>query len=146
MTIDRFADEYAWAGNFYQRPFLLPVVGEVPDVEHPFQAAKTTNAGDRQYVLSAPTAAIAKKRGREIKCRDDWDQVKRRFMLSFVLAKFVQHDDLAAKLAATNGDMLIEGNYWHDNFWGSCYGAECERIRGQNYLGKILMAVRMVLC
>ena len=41
--------------------------------------------------------------------------------------------------------MLIEGNYWHDNYWGNCLCPKCKEIEGQNQLGKILMKVRSTL-
>ena len=31
---------------------------------------------------------------------------------------------------------LVEGNDWHDRFWGVCRG------QGKNHLGKLLMRVR----
>ena len=40
------------------------------------------------------------------------------------------------KLLDTGDTELIEGNNWHDTFWGVCKG------KGQNNLGKILMEVR----
>ena len=36
---------------------------------------------------------------------------------------------------------LIERNYWHDNYWGSCTCKTCQD-KGENHLGKILMKVR----
>ena len=43
---------------------------------------------------------------------------------------------LRSLLLATGDAELIEGNWWHDQFWGVCNGV------GQNQLGKILMAIR----
>jgi hypothetical protein len=37
--------------------------------------------------------------------------------------------------------MLIEGNWWHDNFYGSCTCNKCVN-KGENNLGKILMKIR----
>lgn len=34
---------------------------------------------------------------------------------------------------------IVEGNQWHDTFWGVCNGV------GQNNLGQILMNVRGIL-
>jgi predicted NAD-dependent protein-ADP-ribosyltransferase YbiA (DUF1768 family) len=45
----------------------------------------------------------------------------------------------------STGDMeLTEGNWWHDNFYGSCSCVKCGG-KGQNNLGKILMDVRLNL-
>jgi predicted NAD-dependent protein-ADP-ribosyltransferase YbiA (DUF1768 family) len=53
-----------------------------------------------------------------------------------VLAKFVAHPDLRAKLLATGERPLVEGNHWGDRFWGVCDG------QGENWLGRILVRVR----
>lgn len=37
---------------------------------------------------------------------------------------------------ATGNEMLVEGNNWHDKFWGVCGG------EGENHLGKMLMHIR----
>jgi predicted NAD-dependent protein-ADP-ribosyltransferase YbiA (DUF1768 family) len=39
-------------------------------------------------------------------------------------------------LAATSPAELIEGNTWHDTFWGVCDGI------GENNLGRLLMKIR----
>ena len=66
-------------------------------------------------------------------------------MEEIVLAKFRHNADLAEKLVATSGAVLVEGNTWHDQTWGSC---SCDGHRdtpGANALGVILMWVRMRL-
>jgi predicted NAD-dependent protein-ADP-ribosyltransferase YbiA (DUF1768 family) len=35
-----------------------------------------------------------------------------------VLAKFRHNAELADKLVATTGALLVEGNTWHDQIWG----------------------------
>ena len=44
-------------------------------------------------------------------------------------------------LIATGEQKLIEGNYWHDNFWGSCSCEKCGD-KGENHLGRLLMKLR----
>ena len=46
------------------------------------------------------------------------------------------------KLLESSNYYLIEGNNWHDNYWGKCYCAKCTKIDGQNKLGAILMKLR----
>jgi ribA/ribD-fused uncharacterized protein len=155
--IVRFAGEYAFLSNFYQADMEIPFQGKpltVPDVEHGFQALKAATPEEALWVVAAPTAGEAKIRGRTITMRPDWEQVKREAMLRLVLAKFRQSPPLLARLAATGDRPLSEGNIWHDNYWGSCGCEKCIRrhmrepdyVLSQNYLGQILMAVRMVLC
>jgi predicted NAD-dependent protein-ADP-ribosyltransferase YbiA (DUF1768 family) len=65
-------------------------------------------------------------------------------MYEVVLAKFDQHPELLTRLLATDESLLIEGNWWHDNFWGDCRCGkkpEC-RAMGENMLGKTHMKIR----
>ncbi len=50
-----------------------------------------------------------------------------------------RNPELRAKLLATDDAPLFEGNIWEDKFWGIdlLYGKG-----GENYLGRILMAIR----
>jgi hypothetical protein len=52
--------------------------------------------------------------------------------------------ELRKKLLATGDATLIEGNYWHDNYWGVCTCENCvsNGIVGRNRLGTLLMKVR----
>lgn len=53
------------------------------------------------------------------------------------LCKIKFRDPYLQKLLQDTGDAeLIEGNWWHDEFWGVCNGI------GQNQSGKILMVIR----
>lgn len=62
-------------------------------------------------------------------------------MYMIVKAKFTQHIDLAKKLLNTPDKDLIELNYWHDNYWGSCTCNKCNN-KGLNKLGEILKKVK----
>ena len=83
--------------------------------------------------------AAAKKLGRTVKLRPDWNEVKLSVMLEVLRHKFNQNPDLADKLLATGDTLLQEGNTWHDYYWGVCNG------KGENNLGKLLMLVRQEL-
>jgi predicted NAD-dependent protein-ADP-ribosyltransferase YbiA (DUF1768 family) len=61
-------------------------------------------------------------------------------MLWGVREKFKQ-EDLKQMLLDTGDQELIEGNFWHDNFFGVCSCGACLG-KGQNNLGKILMKIR----
>ena len=144
-VIDSFSGEFAFLSNFYfaairTRPTRSCPKGiEYPTSEHAYQAAKTRDIRKRRALARLPRPNEAKKAGREMVLRDDWDEVKVRIMTSIVRAKFRQHPELADKLLATGNALLVEGNWWHDTFWGVCGGV------GHNYLGKILMMVRREL-
>lgn len=132
--IDKFDGEYAFLSNFYYSPFMFHG-RQYPTVEHFFQAHKAKTYEDFISVLVEPTPKGAKQVGRKIKMREDWDAVKDTIMLEGLRAKF-SIKGLREKLLATGDEELIEGNHWHDTYWGVCNGV------GKNKLGKMLMQVR----
>ena len=110
-------------------------------IEVPFQAIKATTAEDQDYVQEVNNPREAKKRGRQIKLRADWEVVKEPAMLALLRLKF-KIPKMRRKLLDTGHLELIEGNWWHDNEWGDCTCAKCALIPGKNKLGKLLMQVR----
>ena len=137
-TIDRFMDDYEFLSNYHRSP--IEVDGIVyATVEHAFHAAKTFDLEEKRAIARAATPGDAKRMGRKVQLRPDWEQVKVGIMEELVRLKFTTHADLLAKLQATGDAELIEGNWWKDTFWGVCRGT------GQNQLGLILMKVRSEL-
>lgn len=108
-------------------------------VEHAYQAAKAINANDHDLISACNTSYEAKKMGRVINCRKDWDEVKDAVMLECVSSKFMTSPDLAYKLLQTENHTLVEYNYWGDTYWGVSRGT------GENKFGLILMHVRQGL-
>lgn len=132
--IDDFRGQHNFLSNFF--PITIIVGGETyPSVEHAYQAHKAVRDGDHRAIRNALHPAIAKKMGKKIKIRPDWEEVKVRVMLDCLHAKF-NDPELRRKLMSTEDDWLIEGNWWGDRFWGVCGG------EGQNWLGELLMHVR----
>lgn len=129
-----FDGEYAFLSNFYERKIEYDGI-TYGSSEAAFQAQKTLDIEERLQFASL-TPMQSKRKGRKVALRPDWEDVKVLTMYKIVLAKFTQNPDLAEKLIATGDEELIEGNYWHDTFWGVCDGV------GTNFLGKILMDVR----
>lgn len=132
--------EFSFLSNFYERDFVWKE-GVWHTAEHAYQACKTTTIKDFKWIIESPSPGISKRRGQKIKLRDDWEQVKVDIMESILMAKF---DDqfLKEKLIATSNAELIEGNTWHDNFWGDCICDRCSKIVGKNQLGFLLMKIR----
>ncbi len=141
--IDAFQDEYWWLSNFSEHPVLLNLTDTshtlVPTVEHAFAASKTCDFHERLKIAEEPTPGRAKRAGRRVKLRPDWEGVKIEVMTLLVRDKFNRHPDIAAKLDATGDEQLVEGNNWGDTIWGVCEGM------GENHLGIILMQVRTEL-
>ena len=132
--IDRFDGEYAFLSNYSASPFRIDYV-LFPTMEHYFQANKADNQNDYLHIAYAPTPVEAKRLGRKIQLRSDWEEIKDKVMLTGLRKKFA-NPELRNLLLATGDEELIEGNYWGDTYWGVCNGV------GQNKLGKLLMQVR----
>jgi ribA/ribD-fused uncharacterized protein len=133
-----FSNFAHWPVRIYGKTF--------PTAEHAFVFAKNPDAWDDEWIKLKP--GQIKRKGRKIRLRPDWEEVKLDIMLEICLAKFSQHAELRALLLSTGIAMLIEGNDWHDTFWGICDG--CRRWGphapiGHNNLGRILMMVRTEL-
>lgn len=132
--IDNFRLDYFFLSNFY--PCKIAYDGMTfPSVEAAFQAAKTLDKIERVQ-FQTMDASTAKRVGRRVKLRPDWESVKIGIMRELVACKFLNSEELRDKLIATGDAELIEGNTWGDRFWGVCNGS------GRNELGRILMEVR----
>lgn len=132
--INSFSGEYAFLSNFY--PCDMHFAGEdYFSVEHAYQASKTTNQLERMHIKRASSSADAKKRGKKVTLRENWEAIKLETMRGFLQEKF-SHPALAQKLLDTGDEELVEGNWWNDTYWGVCKG------RGENHLGKLLMEIR----
>ena len=154
--IDVFRDDNAFLSSFFLTN--ITVFGmEFRSAEHAYQWSKTNDPDEKHSILwslhipswSNPdpdekevpsTPGHAKRRGKLVTKRPDWEEIKYEVMLEIVRAKF-QNADLRALLVATGDSILIEGNMWHDNYWGSCTCSKCGNA-GMNMLGRILMQVR----
>lgn len=105
-------------------------------VEHAYQAAKTLNEEHRQRVRHMATPNQAKSMGRRLTLRPDWEEVKVEVMRGLLAEKFAQEPDHTT-LLSTGDEVLVEGNWWGDRFWGQCPLGD-----GENWLGRLLMELR----
>ena len=132
--INQFNGEYFFLSNFYNAPVIYDGL-TFQNSEAAFQSAKVLDRSiKKQFTAMHP--ASAKKAGKHVQLRSDWEIVKFDIMYEICLAKFSQNADLKDKLLATGDEPLEEGNTWGDRIWGTVNG------KGQNNLGKILMRVR----
>ncbi len=136
-VISRFANENAFLSNFYERPVTYDGL-TYRNSEAAFQAQKCQLISEK-VAFTTMNPRQAKKAGRSVKLRPDWETVKVDKMYHIVLAKFEQNPDLMNLLLNTGDVYLEEGNTWGDTTWGTVNG------HGQNLLGKILMDVRKEL-
>jgi ribA/ribD-fused uncharacterized protein len=136
--ITAFQGAHRFLSNFWPAPVVYDG-SEYPSVEHAYQAAKTLDPAWREKIWTAIQPGAAKRLGKQVPMRADWEQVKVDVMRDLVFQKFAPGTALAAQLLATGDAMLIEGNTWGDRFWGVCGGS------GENHLGRLLMEVRAAL-
>ena len=132
--INRFKGEYFFLCNFYEIPVSYNGL-TYQNNEAAFQAQKTLSQELRIHFTTLKPDA-AKKLGRNVSLRSDWEEVKDQVMYEICLAKFTQHPDLMHRLLLTGNRPLEEGNTWNDQEWGTVNGV------GQNKLGNILMKIR----
>ncbi|MDD2981168.1 MAG: NADAR family protein [Hespellia sp.] len=139
-VIASFRDSYAFLSNFYYAEITYGNL-RFANNEAAFQAQKSTCARERRqfctHYLKNP--ADAKRLGKSINLRPDWNTVKLRYMYEICMTKFLQHPELGEKLLATGNAILIEENTWGDRYWGAVNGY------GDNHLGEILMDIRSKL-
>jgi len=141
VRISTFSGEYDFLSNFVFCDMIFETK-KWKTAEHAFQAMKTTEDHERVFIQELETPGRAKRAGRKVTLRADWEDVKNQIMLEITRAKFNQNTTLARKLIETGSREIIEGNNWHDNYWGNCSCHNCKHIPGKNVLGKILMKVR----
>lgn len=137
QPINFFRDDYYFLSNFYRCPIHYEGL-EYPTVEHAFQAAKTTEASIRKHFTNKQLPpSQAKRLGRDVPLRPDWDDIKLKVMEDLIYLKFTR-PYMARRLLDTGNIELIEGNYWGDTYWG----IDLQSMSGENHLGKILMKTR----
>ena len=123
-----------------------------PSVEHYYQAMKAKEFGDEQIykkILDTPSGKAVKALGEKIANvhTEIWDAKRLEIMMRGVKAKFVQHPELQKQLVAT-GERQIGYADARDSFWGIGTAETTEKSgdptkwKGQNRLGKIMMALR----
>ena len=141
--IRSFEGDYNFLSNFYNCHVHWKGLNFC-NSESAFQSAKSKNLGVRMQFCEL-NASESKKLGKTIPLRKDWEDIKLSIMKEIVMSKFLENEELTNKLLQTGDKKLIEGNYWHDNYWGDCNCDKCKNIKGENHLGKILMEVRKEL-
>ena len=152
-AITSFQNENRFISNFFE--IKIPVLFEGLEfftIEAAYVSAKTTDIKIRKEIQKMKPGR-AKRKGEEILEKNlspnpKWsDNFRAALIEDLVFQKFSKNEDLKQALIATGKCKLIEGNWWHDNFFGVCNCGNCpiEKQRPpeeQNKLGKILMGVR----
>ena len=127
--------KYFFLSNFF--PCQLHDV-DFPDityqsVEAAFQAAKVTTRSERA-AFSDADPSTAKRLGRRVRLRPDWESIKDSVMEQYLCQKF-SSPQLVAQLKAVT-EPIVEDNTWGDRYWGRCNGY------GRNRLGQLLEKIK----
>ncbi|MBI5792538.1 MAG: NADAR family protein [Rhodocyclales bacterium] len=134
-------EPYGAFSNLYKRPVEFEGTS-YPTSEHAYQAGKALKPAVREWILSAPTPALAAMAAHGLYVWDvvpDWAQIKFTRMRAVLRAKFDQHADLRELLLSTGEARLVEAgtvNNAVNRLWGEVDG------KGENMLGVMLMELR----
>jgi ribA/ribD-fused uncharacterized protein len=132
---------YGAFSNLFRRRIVFEG-REYPTAEHAYQAGKAARACVREWILSAPTPALAAMAAHGLYTWDivpNWAAIKYDRMRLVLRAKFTQHGDLLELLLSTGDARLVEAGRVDNavnRTWGEVNG------KGQNMLGLMLMELR----
>lgn len=104
--INKFRGKYYFLSNFYETPVTWNGLTYLNN-EAAFQSAKTFS--DRECFTNLDPSS-AKKLGRKVQLRSDWENVKDDVMYEICKAKFSQNTELKKRLLSTGNEYLEEGN------------------------------------
>ena len=133
---NRFRGDYAFLSNFYPAKLRYEGIAYY-NAEAAYQAQKCADTGQK-IQFAKLYADEAKRVARGVSLREDWDGVKLEIMEQIIRAKFEQNPRLAQLLLDTGDMQLVEGNTWHDLYWG----VDWKTGVGENHLGRLLMELR----
>ena len=137
IMIEKFEGRWRFLSNFYECEIEHQGI-IYKSVEAFYVAMKCNNEqmingkhytiGDfREMISHIPSPGIVKKIGKQIQIRKDWVDKRLDFMNWAVREKF-KNEELKELLLSTEDMTLIEGNVWHDNFYGQC---SCDKCKGK---------------
>lgn len=140
--IHTFRDEHAWLSNMQLVDIKLK--GRVfPSVEHAYCSEKNKDAEWKNVCANKNLSPKGVKlMSKEIKLRDDWENVKLLVMEHCLRLKFNQ-EPFKSNLINTDNQNIVEGNYWNDLFWG--VDIKNTPNIGENHLGRLIMKIRSEL-
>lgn len=107
-VMNDFWDKYLFLSNFYS--CMICYDGRIfKSVEAAFQASKTLNPKERSEFQDF-NPHNAKKKGRRVILRPDWENVKDNIMKELLNIKFQKYGELLGRLLQTGNALLIESN------------------------------------
>lgn len=134
--IEEFRKDYFFLSNFY------PVTITYKENKFPTLGAKCTLKADIEKILNCKSPGGAKRLGRRVAIQDNWDTKRVDIMRQLLRDKFCNNPHLKELLTNTGTRKIIEGNLFHDNYWGQCKCAKHQNTPGKNMLGELIMEIR----
>jgi len=134
-----------WFSNFVPYNVSLLEDGiEYRTPEHYYQAHKSLIYRERQHTAQLESPGAAKRIGKDLTLRHDWNYMKVIVMTRAILWRLETDIKWTEQLMAHKpSERIVETNTWHDNFWGDCICSKPEcKIPGKNMLGSILQSLR----
>ena len=134
-----FSGKLRFLSNMYPCAVRICVQGTeyvFQSAEAAYQAGKCADPKNVPLFAGAVTGPAAKKLGRKVGLRPDWEEQKVPWMAQVLEAKFTQNPELMERLVGTYPMELHETNTWKDAFWGIYQG------QGKDMLGKLLTDIR----
>ncbi|MAG26482.1 Swarming motility protein ybiA [Candidatus Pacearchaeota archaeon] len=130
--------KYGCFSNFYPASFTLDEK-LWPTTEHYFMAQKTLNPEKVEKIRRADGPREARRLGRIVELRPNWDNIKYNIMVKALHAKFTQNEHICEILLST-GDRSI-----HENCKDPWWGGGPNFPGGRDLLGKALIEVRTLI-
>lgn len=128
-----------WFSNYlpFDEPFVYQGISyRTP--ENFYQAMKVEKHDlETRRAIAMSTPSNAKKLGKTVNLRGDWEQIKTEVMRYVIREKFKPGTTWYERLISTGNEEIIEWNNWGDRVWGKTLDG-----KGENRLGTILMELR----
>ena len=112
QPIDKFQGKYRFLSNFWMCPNGIQLDDYIyPSTEHAYQAAKTLYDFERLEILRAKKPGEAKRLGKKVTMREDWDDVKVNIMRGLLRQKFSEDANVVTQ---QDYDINIQRVYFLD--------------------------------
>ena len=132
-TISSFSDEYEFLSLDY--PCNIDYEGiTFKNAAILLYALKSNDKGSMRKYARLSSNKARQKAAKQM--NDEYDYNFRKYVYKVCKLKFMQNEDLANKLKATDSDTLINTLTYNDTKLGIYMG------KGENILGKVLMKIR----
>ena len=132
-----FKGKNFYLSNFYPCKVMVGINKRLYTFRSSEAAFQACKCPERAAEFTNLSPSEAKKLGRRVELREDWEDVKVYIMYRILECKFTQNPELLQKLVKTDPCVkLVEYNTWGDQFWGVFRGV------GLNVLGQLLMVLR----